>query len=268
MDFKKYTQNSFFMIAGPCVVESETLCMNVAQQLKKIGEELHIPFIFKASYKKANRTSVQSFSGIGDEKALKILEKVKTVFDIPILTDVHETKDVDLVKDIIDIIQIPAFLCRQTELIQKAAATMKPVNIKKGQFVSAQTMILATEKVSSMGNTQYMLTERGTFLGYEDLVVDMRNIPRMKQSGAIVIYDSTHSIQQPGKMGTSSGGVRDMIEPLTWAAIAAGADGVFVETHPDPRAGLSDAGSMLPLKDFKAFISKAKSVFELAKTLQ
>lgn len=267
MDLKQYIKNDFFVIAGPCVVESREVCLEVADQLAQVSQQLNIPIIFKASYKKANRTSHQSFTGIGEGEALKILEEVKSKTGLPILSDVHEMKDVELVKDVIDIFQIPAFLCRQTDLIQAAGNTGKPINIKKGQFASHEIMQHAIKKLQAVGNEQGMLTERGTFLGYRDLVVDMRNIPWMKQTGVPVIYDATHSVQQPTKDGSKSGGVREMIIPLCDAAIAIGADGLFLETHPEPAKGLSDASSMLPLVDFKKVVERAYAFYSLRKNL-
>lgn len=266
MNFQDYTKGGFFVIAGPCVVESRDLCLEVAQQLKKIGEQLEVPVIFKASYKKANRTSVSSFTGIGSEQALQILADVKSATNLPVLTDVHEVRDVEMTKDIIDIFQIPAFLCRQTDLILAAAETGLPVNIKKGQFASAEIMRHAIDKVRSVGNQQGMLTERGSFFGYEDLVVDMRNIPWMQKAGVPVIYDATHSVQQPAKVQGQSGGVREMILPLCDAAMAIGADGLFIETHPEPAKGLSDASTMLPLTELSKVIEKAKRFYELKRS--
>jgi 2-dehydro-3-deoxyphosphooctonate aldolase (KDO 8-P synthase) len=265
MDFKQYVNNRFFVIAGPCVVESEEICMRIAEKLVLISHRLDIPIIFKASYKKANRTSGSSFTGIGDEEALKILAQVKNETGLKILTDVHEVKDIEFVKDVVDIFQIPAFLCRQTDLIQAAALTGKPVNIKKGQFASADIMNHAIEKVKSVGNQQGLLTERGTFLGYEDLVVDMRNIPKMKASGVPVIYDATHSVQEPGKAIGKSGGDRSMIPTLTYAAMAAGADGLFIETHPEPAKGLSDAATMYPLQDLEKLLENSKRIYEMVR---
>lgn len=266
MDFKQYTKEGFFVIAGPCVVESRELCLTVAAKLVQISEELNIPVIFKASYKKANRTAVQSFTGIGDEDALRILQDVKYETGLSVLTDVHEVKDIAFTKEVIDIFQIPAFLCRQTDLIVTAAETGKPVNVKKGQFASAEIMLHAIDKVKSTGNIQGMLTERGTFLGYEDLVVDMRNIPRMQEAGVPVIYDATHSVQQPGKGGGQSGGLREMIPALCDAAMAAGADGLFIETHPEPSKGLSDAATMYPLEELKKFLGRARSFYDLKRS--
>jgi 2-dehydro-3-deoxyphosphooctonate aldolase (KDO 8-P synthase) len=252
----KNNSDTFFLIAGPCVVESEEICFEIAAQLVAITNELNIPFIFKASYKKANRTKLDSFTTIGEEKALQILADVKAHFNIPILTDVHETTDCDKVKDIVDIIQIPAFLCRQTELLIAAGNTGKTVNIKKGQFVSAEMMQFAVDKVLSTGNNNILLTERGTMFGYNDLLVDFRNIPLMQQTGFPVVFDATHSVQQPNKSDGISGGKPEFIETLAKCAIAAGADGIFLETHPNPSKALSDGTNMLALSEVKGLLEK------------
>jgi 2-dehydro-3-deoxyphosphooctonate aldolase (KDO 8-P synthase) len=259
MNFEQLKQaNPFFLIAGPCVVESKDLCTEVATQLKAITSTLNIPFVFKASYKKANRTSGKSFSGLEEDKALQILADLRTALDIPVLTDIHETTDADKVKDIVDIIQIPAFLCRQTELLIAAGNTGKIINIKKGQFVSAEMMRFAAEKVQSTGNDHIMLTERGTMFGYNDLVVDFRNIPLMKNFGFPVIIDVTHSIQQPNASVGTSGGAPEFIETLAQCGIAAGVHGIFLETHPDPSKALSDGATMLPLHELKGLLQKLK----------
>jgi 2-dehydro-3-deoxyphosphooctonate aldolase (KDO 8-P synthase) len=252
----KNNSDTFFLIAGPCVVESEEICFEIAAQLVAITNELNIPFIFKASYKKANRTKLDSFTTIGEEKALQILADVKAHFNIPVLTDVHETTDCDKVKDIVDIIQIPAFLCRQTELLIAAGNTGKTVNIKKGQFVSAEMMQFAVDKVLSTGNNNILLTERGTMFGYNDLLVDFRNIPLMQQTGFPVVFDATHSVQQPNKSDGISGGKPEFIETLAKCAIAAGADGIFLETHPNPSKALSDGTNMLALSEVKGLLEK------------
>lgn len=248
--------DKFFLIAGPCAVESEDICFEIAEQLVAVTSELNIPFIYKASFKKANRTKLDSFITIGEEKALQILSDVKAHFNIPILTDVHETTDCDKVKDIVDVIQIPAFLCRQTDLLLAAGKTGKTVNIKKGQFVSADMMQFAVEKVLSTGNNNILLTERGTLFGYNDLIVDFRNIPLMRQTGFPVIFDATHSIQQPNKSEGISGGKPEFIETLSKCAIAAGADGIFMETHPNPEQALSDGANMLSLSEVKGLMEK------------
>ncbi len=248
--------DKFFLIAGPCAVESEDICFEIAEQLVAVTSELNIPFIYKASFKKANRTKLDSFITIGEEKALQILSDVKAHFNIPILTDVHETTDCDKVKDIVDVIQIPAFLCRQTDLLLAAGKTGKTVNIKKGQFVSADMMQFAVEKVLSTGNNNILLTERGTLFGYNDLIVDFRNIPLMRQTGFPVIFDATHSVQQPNKSEGISGGKPEFIETLSKCAIAAGADGIFMETHPNPEQALSDGANMLSLSEVKGLMEK------------
>jgi 2-dehydro-3-deoxyphosphooctonate aldolase (KDO 8-P synthase) len=248
--------NSFFLIAGPCVVESKEICFEIAEHLVAITTELKIPFIFKASFKKANRSKLDSFTTIGEEKALQILADVKSHFNIPILTDVHETTDCDKVKDIVDIIQIPAFLCRQTELLLAAAKTGKIVNIKKGQFISAEMMQFAAEKVASTGNKNIWLTERGTQFGYNDLIVDFRNIQTMKEFGFPVIFDATHSVQQPNKSEGISGGKPEFIDTLAKCAIISGANGIFLETHPNPKEALSDGANMLALNEVKGLLEK------------
>lgn len=248
--------DKFFLIAGPCAVESEDICFEIAEQLVAVTSELNIPFIYKASFKKANRTKLDSFITIGEEKALQILSDVKAHFNIPILTDVHETTDCDKVKDIVDVIQIPAFLCRQTDLLLAAGKTGKTVNIKKGQFVSADMMQFAVEKVLSTGNNNILLTERGTLFGYNDLIVDFRNIPLMRQTGFPVIFDATHSVQQPNKSEGISGGKPEFIETLSKCAIAAGVDGIFMETHPNPEQALSDGANMLSLSEVKGLMEK------------
>ena len=248
--------NTFFLIAGPCVVESEDICFEIAEQLVAVTTALNIPFVFKASFKKANRSKLDSFSTIGEEKALQILSDVKSRFGVQILTDVHETTDCDKVKDIADIIQIPAFLCRQTELLIVAGRTGKTINIKKGQFVNADMMRHAAAKVASTGNPNIWLTERGTMFGYNDLMVDFRNIPWMKQLGYPVVFDATHSVQQPNGSNGISGGKPEFIETLAKCAIAAGVDGIFLETHPNPGKALSDGTNMLPLNEVQLLLEK------------
>ncbi|HQD12617.1 MAG TPA: 3-deoxy-8-phosphooctulonate synthase [Chitinophagales bacterium] len=248
--------NTFFLIAGPCVVESEDICFEIAEQLVAVTTALNIPFVFKASFKKANRSKLDSFSTIGEEKALQILSDVKSRFGVQILTDVHETTDCDKVKDIADIIQIPAFLCRQTELLIAAGRTGKTINIKKGQFVNADMMRHAAAKVASTGNPNIWLTERGTMFGYNDLMVDFRNIPLMKQLGYPVVFDATHSVQQPNGSNGISGGKPEFIETLAKCAIAAGVDGIFLETHPNPGKALSDGTNMLPLNEVQLLLEK------------
>ena len=248
--------DNFFLIAGPCVVESKDICFEIAEHLVAVTTELNIPFIFKASYKKANRTKLDSFTTIGEEKALQILADVKSHFNIPILTDVHETTDCELVKDVVDVIQIPAFLCRQTELLLAAGKTGKTINIKKGQFVNAEMMQFAIDKILSTGNKNIMLTERGTMFGYNDLMVDFRNIQLMKEMGFPVVFDATHSVQQPNKSDGVSGGKPEFIETLAKCAIVSGADGIFLETHPNPKKALSDGANMVKLNEVKSLLVK------------
>lgn len=257
--------DKFFLIAGPCVVESREICFEIAKQLVAITTELEIPFVFKASYKKANRTRLDSFTSIGEEKALQILADVKSHFNIPILTDVHETTDCDKVKDIVDVIQIPAFLCRQTELLLAAGKTGKTINIKKGQFVSAEMMKFAADKILSTGNKNIMLTERGTMFGYNDLIVDFRSIQLMKEYNFPVVFDATHSIQQPNNTNGISGGKPEFIETLAKCAIAAGANGIFLETHPNPKNALSDGENMLALSEVKNLLEKLVKIKQAVK---
>lgn len=252
----KNNNDKFFLIAGPCVVESKEICYEIAEKLVAVTTELNIPFVFKASFKKANRSKLDSFITIGEEKALQILADVKSHFNIPILTDVHETSNCDLVKDIVDVIQIPAFLCRQTDLLIAAGNTGKIVNIKKGQFVNAETMQFAVDKVLSTDNKNILLTERGTMFGYNDLIVDFRNIQLLKQTGFPVVFDATHSVQQPNKSEGVSGGKPEFIETLAKCAIVSGADGIFLETHPNPFKALSDGANMLALDEVKPLMEK------------
>jgi len=238
---------NFLLIAGPCVVENETMPLQIAERVMKICDKYQIPYIFKASYKKANRSRSDSFSGIGDEKALKILRKVGETLDIPVIADTHTERETEIAAEFVDLLQIPAFLCRQTDLLIAAGNTGKPVNIKKGQFISAGSMKFAMEKIYQTGNKQVMLTERGTTFGYHDLVVDFRNIPEMQQFNVPVVVDVTHSLQQPNQPGGVTGGRPDLIATIARASIAAGADGIFMETHPNPAQALSDGANMLRL---------------------
>lgn len=247
--------DSFFLIAGPCAVESFDTCAVVAEQVSFVCHELHIPFIFKASIRKANRTKADSFTGIGDEESLRILSDIKERFDVAITTDVHEVEDIVKVKGIVDVIQIPAFLCRQTELLQAAGATGLPVNIKKGQFMSGEMMRYAVDKVIAKESELCFLTERGTTFGYQDLIVDTRNIAQMTDYATVVI-DCTHSTQRPNQSTGITGGNSSEIELLARVGIAAGAKGVFMETHPSPSHALSDAASMLPLDQMKSILPR------------
>lgn len=246
--FIKHTQSgNFFLLAGPCVVESEEICFSIAEKIVEITNRLQIPYIFKASFRKANRTKVDSFTGIGDEVGLEILKKVREKFNVPVVTDIHESHEATLAAKYVDVLQIPAFLCRQTELLVAAAKTGKVVNVKKGQFLAPESMKFAVDKIRHAGNNNIMLTERGTMLGYGDLVVDMRGIPAMKQNKVPVVMDITHSLQQPNQTSGVTGGRPEMITTIARCAMAAGADGIFIETHPDPSKALSDGANMLRL---------------------
>ncbi len=250
------------IIAGPCVVENEKLIFETAQFLKKTAEKFPVQFIFKSSYRKANRTSVQGFCGLGFEEALLILEKVKKDLDILILTDVHNELEIPVVAQVVDVLQIPAFLSRQTDLLVAAGRTGRAVNIKKGQFLAPEDMNEAAGKVKSTGNDLIMLTERGTTFGYRNLVVDMRSLVIMEKSGYPVIYDATHSLQLPGGLGKASGGQPEFILPLARAALATGSvSGIFLEVHPNPAKALSDAASQLPLKMFEALLVKLLDIY-------
>lgn len=244
---KHSTSNNFVLMAGPCIVEGEEICFDIARKIKAITDALEIPYIFKASYRKANRSRMDSFTGIGDENALKIIAAVGKEFDIPTVTDIHESAEATMAAAYVDVLQIPAFLCRQTDLLIAAGRTNKIVNIKKGQFLSAESMKHAVQKVYDSGNKNVMLTERGTTFGYQDLVVDFRGIPVMQSFGVPVIMDCTHSLQQPNQSSGVTGGKPELIGTIAKAAIAVGADGLFIETHPDPANAKSDGANMLHL---------------------
>lgn len=248
--------DQFFLIAGPCAIESEDIAFEVAQTVKALCEKFKIPYIFKGSYRKANRSRIDSFSGIGDEEALAILRKVRDTEHIPTTTDIHADEEAALAAQSVDILQIPAFLCRQTSLLIAAANTGKVVNIKKGQFASSETMLHAVQKVRDSGNNNIMLTERGNTFGYGDLVVDYRNIPEMRAFQVPVIMDCTHSLQQPNSKSGVTGGKPALIETIARAAIAVGADGIFIETHPDPIKAKSDGANMLPLHKLPELLEK------------
>jgi len=248
--------NNFFLIAGPCVVEGEEITLRIAREIKEICGELDISFYFKASYRKANRSSLRSFSGIGDEKALAVLQKVKDELGLPVVTDIHADEEAAWAAQTADILQIPAFLCRQTSLLVAAAKTGKTVNIKKGQFMSPEAMGNAVEKVREAGNPHVMLTERGTTFGYQDLVVDFRGVKAMQTFGCPVVLDCTHSLQQPNQPSGVTGGRPDLIETIARAGVATGFDGLFMETHPDPSKALSDGANMLPLSELKPLLTK------------
>ena len=244
---KNTDSGNFFLIAGPCVVENEQVTFDIARTVQQITDKLKIPFIFKASYRKANRTSLKSFTGIGDEAALQLLKKVATDLHVPVLTDIHESDEAGIASEYVDVLQIPAFLCRQTELLVAAAKTGKFVNVKKGQFLSAEAMKFAVDKIRESGNENIMLTERGTTFGYQDLIVDFRGIQVMQKNKVPVILDVTHSLQQPNQSSGITGGLPEMITTIAKAGIATGVDGIFIETHPDPAKALSDGANMLKL---------------------
>ena len=244
---QSYDESNFFLLAGPCVVESEDLVMEVAEKVAGICRNLGIPYVFKASYRKANRTSASSFTGLGDQPALEILKKVRERYQLPIVSDIHAHEEAAMAAPYVDVLQIPAFLCRQTDLLIAAAETGKVINVKKGQFLSGPSMKFAVEKIQQAGNNQIILTERGNSFGYQDLVVDYRNIPWMQEQGVPVVMDCTHSLQQPNQSSGVTGGNPQLIGTIAKAAIAAGADGLFIETHPNPSVAKSDGANMLPL---------------------
>ena len=265
-NLKNIDSDNFFLIAGPCVVESEENCFEIAERLVAITNELKIPYIFKASFKKANRSKLGSFTGIGDENALKIIEKVKNTFKVPVVTDIHTEEDARLAANYVDILQIPAFLSRQTDLLVAAGKTGKVVNIKKGQFLAPDSMRFAVDKVVQTGNSQVMLTERGTMFGYQDLIVDYRGIIEMKQIGFPVILDITHSLQQPNQNSGVSGGKPELIETIARAGIAVGADGLFMETHPNPAKAKSDGANMLPLAQVERLLQRLVKIRQVVNT--
>lgn len=253
---QSYDEKNFFLIAGPCVVESEELLMEVADKVSSVCKNLGIPYIFKSSYRKANRTSATSFTGIGDETALKLLQKTGKKFGLPTVSDIHAHDEAAMAAQYIDVLQIPAFLCRQTDLLVAAAETGKVVNVKKGQFLSGPAMKFAADKIRNAGNEKVMLTERGTTFGYQDLVVDFRNIPWMQEHDAPVVMDVTHSLQQPNLSSGVTGGNPQLIGTIARAAIASGADGLFIETHPNPAVAKSDGANMLALKNMESLLQQ------------
>ena len=241
------SSDNFFLLAGPCVIEGEEMAVRIADKLVNITSKLNIPFAFKGSFKKANRSRADSFTGIGDEKALRILAKVKSMFNVPVVTDIHQISDAEMAAEYVDILQIPAFLCRQTDLLVAAARTGRVVNIKKGQFLAPDAMQFVAQKVVDAGNDNVMLTERGTTFGYQDLIVDFRGVPEMKKIGFPVVVDVTHSLQRPNQSSGVTGGQPELIETIARAAVAVGADGLFMETHFDPANAKSDGANMLAL---------------------
>ena len=245
----------FFLLAGPCVIEDEKMALDIAERVLAMTSALSIPYVFKGSYRKANRSRIDSFTGIGDIKALEILRKVRETFRIPVVTDIHTAEEAAIAAEYVDILQIPAFLCRQTDLLVAAAKTGRMVNIKKGQFLSPDAMRHAVQKVRDAGNNQVAITERGTTFGYQDLIVDYRGIPEMQKNGCPVILDVTHSLQQPNQMTGVTGGRPDMIETVARAGIAVGADGIFIETHQNPAVAKSDGANMLPLNKMSHLLS-------------
>lgn len=263
MTINDLTKNdNFFLLAGPCAIEGEEMAMRIAEKVLTITDKLHIPYVFKGSYRKANRSRLDSFTGIGDEKALKILRKVGETFHVPTVTDIHETHEAAMAAEYVDVLQIPAFLCRQTDLLVAAAETGKVVNIKKGQFLSPAAMQFAVQKVQDAGNLQVMITERGTTFGYTDLVVDFRGIPQMRQFGVPVVMDVTHSLQQPNQTSGVTGGLPALIGTIAKAAIAVGADGLFIETHPDPAQAKSDGANMLRLDLLEVLLTRLVRIRE------
>ena len=251
------------LIAGPCVIESEALCVDIALHLKKVCTELGLSYVFKASFDKANRTALSSFRGPGLEEGLEILESVGRTLGVPLLTDVHEVHQVEKVAAVVDIVQIPAFLCRQTDLLIEAGRSGRVVNIKKGQFLAPERILPAVDKVRSAGNERVMVTERGTTFGYEHLVVDMLSLPKMRLAGVPVIFDATHSVQMPGSDGEQTGGKRDLAPLLLRAAAASGVDGFFIETHPDPDVALSDGETSIRLADMRRTLQDGKAIHDV-----
>ena len=258
-------ENSLCIIAGPCVIESEEIVFSTAQRLKEICERVELPFIFKSSYDKANRTSLSSFRGLGLEKGLEILSAVKKKLNVPIISDIHSIDQIPPASEVLDVLQIPAFLCRQTDLIVAASKTGKPVNIKKGQFIAPWDLKNIIDKFVSTGNNNIIITERGTSFGYNNLVVDFRGIPIMRSFGYPVVFDVTHSLQLPGGLGSCSGGQREFAEPLARAAVAVGIDGLFLEVHPEPEKALCDGPNMIKLAEMERLLTTLKAINTVSK---
>ena len=253
---KHTSSGNFFLMAGPCAIESEDMALRIADRIVNITNRLAIPLIFKGSYRKANRSRLDSFTGIGDEKALKILSRVSREFAVPTVTDIHESHEATMAAEFVDVLQIPAFLCRQTDLLIAAAKTGKTINVKKGQFLSASAMRFAVDKVQDSGNPNVILTDRGNTFGYQDMIVDFRGIPEMRSFGVPVVVDCTHSLQQPNQASGVTGGKPALIETIAKAAIAVGSDGLFIETHPDPANAKSDGANMLHLDNLEDLLIK------------
>lgn len=252
--------DNFFLLAGPCVIEGEKMAMEIAESIVKTTSSLDIPYIFKGSYRKANRSRIDSFTGIGDIEALKVLRKVRETFGCPVVTDIHAAEEAELAAEYVDILQIPAFLCRQTDLLVAAAKTGKTVNIKKGQFLSPEAMQFAVQKIRDAGNENVAVTERGVTFGYQDLIVDYRGIPEMQKFGCPVILDVTHSLQQPNQPKGVTGGRPDLIETIARAGVAVGVDGLFIETHPEPSKAKSDGANMLPLAQLPELLRRLTAI--------
>lgn len=265
-ELKHTDSDNFFLLAGPCVIEGEDMALRIAEKVVDITDRLRIPYVFKGSYRKANRSRLDSFMGIGDEKALKILKKVSDTFNVPTVTDIHSPEEAVMAAEYVDVLQIPAFLCRQTDLLVAAAKTGKIVNIKKGQFLSPMAMQFAADKVVEAGNENVMITERGTTFGYQDLVVDYRGIPQMQTFGFPVILDVTHSLQQPNQSSGVTGGMPQLIETVAKAGIAVGADGLFIETHENPSVAKSDGANMLQLDLLEDLLTKLVRIRQAIKT--
>lgn len=263
--FKIGGKNKLFFIAGPCVIEGQDICFDIAKELKRIAEKLNLNFIFKASYDKANRTSIRSFRGIGMKKGIDVLKKIKEDLNIPILSDIHCISHIKKVQDVLDIIQIPAFLSRQTDLIISSAKTGKTINVKRGQFLAPLDMKNVIEKIESVGNNKIILTERGVLFGYNALIVDMTSLPIMRKFGYPVVFDATHSVQKPGGGGDKSSGTREFVPYLLRGAVAVGIDGLFLETHPEPENALSDGPNMVPLKDVENILKIAIKIDKVIK---
>lgn len=266
-NIKHTSSGNFFLLAGPCVIEEEEFAFDIAKRIIGITDRLEIPYVFKASYKKANRSRLDSFTGIGDEKALFILGKIRSELKVPVITDIHSAEEAELVANYVDILQIPAFLCRQTELLVAAAKTGKVVNIKKGQFLAPESMQFAAQKVVDAGNNKVILTERGTTFGYYDLVVDYRGIKEMQKTGFPVVLDITHSLQQPNQESGVAGGRPDLIETIARAGIAIGVDGIFIETHPEPAKAKSDGANMLNLNYLEDLLTKLVKIHKVVKNI-